>query len=152
MVSVAAQWSGMFQIEVAEDGAQRFWRLDPSGFLPPFTDLLANRAAMAAGVRAGWRSDGGTLTIAGNGSADCAPYDILVNGQRSHRLPAVGAHSHTIELGSLEPGSLVQLWLPHFGDFTLAHAVFDGENVTAAVRGRPALADIWQLHHALPAS
>lgn len=132
MVSVAAQWSGMFQIEFSEEGAQRFWRLDRSGFLPPFTDSLANRAAMAAGVRAGWRTNGGTLSIAGQGAPDCAPYDILVNGQPAHRFAAVGPHSHTIVLDNLEPNSLVQLWLPHFGDFTLAHAVFDGEKVTAA--------------------
>lgn len=132
MVSVAAQWSGMFQIEVSADGAQRFWRLDPNGFLPPFTDLLANRAAMAAGVRAGWRSNGGTLSIAGHGESDCAPYDILVNGRRTHRLPAFGPQSHTIVLDNLAPNSLVQLWLPHFGDFTLDHAAFDGENVTPA--------------------
>ncbi|POH74005.1 GDSL-type esterase/lipase family protein [Arthrobacter glacialis] len=137
MVSVAAQWSGMFRIEVSEDGEQRFLRLDTTGFLPPFTDLLANRAAMAAGVRAGWRTSGGTLNIAGQGSPDCAPYDILINGQRSHRLPAVGPHSHTVVLDGLEPNSLIQLWLPHYGDFTLAHAVFDGDNVAAASDAGP---------------
>ncbi|MHA7270852.1 GDSL-type esterase/lipase family protein [Arthrobacter sp. HLT1-20] len=137
MVSVIAQWSGMFKIEAAEDGAQRFLRLDPSGFLPPFTDLLANRAAMAAGVRASWRTNGGTLSIAGHGAVDCAPYDILVNGQRTHRLPAVGSHTYTVDLGNLAPDSLVQLWLPHFGDFTLSQAVFDGETVGTASEAGP---------------
>lgn len=127
----------MFTIEQEDDGSLRFVRLDPSGFLPPFTDGLANRAAMAAGVRAGWHADGGTLTIAGHGAADCAPYDILVNGTRTHRLPAVGAHRHEVVLDGLAPGSLVQLWLPHFGDFTLAQAEFDGANVTPAVEHGP---------------
>lgn len=137
MVSVAAQWSGMFQIHQDGDGAQRFSRLDPAGYLPPFTDLLANRAAMAAGIRAGWCSSGGTLIIAGRGAKDCAPYDVLVNGERTHRLPATGAHRHEVVLDNLEPDSLVQLWLPHFGDFTLNQATFDGASVTSAVESGP---------------
>ena len=127
----------MFAIQQEDDGSQRFARLNPSGFLPPFTDGLANRAAMAAGVRAGWHADGGTLTIAGHGAEDCAPYDILVNGERTHRLPAIGAHRHEVVLGPLAPNSLVQLWLPHFGDFTLSQAEFDGANVTSAVEHGP---------------
>lgn len=137
MVSVAAQWSGMFSIQYEEDGAQRFERLDPTGYLPPFTDGLANRAAMAAGIRASWRSSGGTLTIAGAGAQDCAPYDVLVNGELSHRLPATGAHRHEIVMENLETGSLVELWLPHFGDFRLQEARFDGAGVTSAVGQGP---------------
>jgi lysophospholipase L1-like esterase len=132
MVSVAAQWSGMFSIERDADGMARFARLDPAGFLPPSTDGLANRSAMAAGVRTGWRTDGGTVTIAGQGAEDCAPYDILVNGERSHRLRAAGAHRHDVVLEGLEPNSLVELWLPHFGDYRLLEAAFDGESVTIA--------------------
>ena len=137
MVSVAAQWSGMFTIAHQEDGSQRFERLDPAGFLPPVTDSLANRSAMAAGIRAGWHSDRGTLAIAGHGADDCAPYDILINGARTHRLPATGAHRHEVVLDGLAPNSLIQLWLPHFGDFTLAQAELDGENVTSAVEHGP---------------
>lgn len=137
MVSVAAQWSGMFTTTQEEDGSQRFERLDPAGFLPPFTDLLANRSAMAAGIRAGWHADGGTLTVAGRGAVDCAPYDILINGNRTHRLPAAGAQHHEIVLDSLPPNSLVQLWLPHFGDFTLAQAKLDGATVSSAVEHGP---------------
>ncbi|MGO2542747.1 MAG: GDSL-type esterase/lipase family protein [Specibacter sp.] len=137
MVSVAAQWSGMFKVETDGDGSQRFSRLDATGYLPPCTDGLANRAAMAAGVRAAWRTSGGTLVVAGHGAADCAPYDILVNGELTHRLPAVGSHRHDLVLGGLAPDSLVQLWLPHFGDFTLHQATFDGASVTAAVEAGP---------------
>lgn len=132
MVSVAAQWSGMFAIQRESDGAQRFIRLDPAGFLPPSTDGLANRAAMAAGVRAGWHTGGGTVTLAGHGAEDCAPYDILVNGERSHRLPAAGTHRHDVVLDGLAAGSLVEVWLPHFGDYLLWEAAFDGESVTIA--------------------
>lgn len=113
------------------DGAQRFERLDPSGYLPPFTDGLANRAAMAAGIRAGWRSNGGTLVLDGHGAADCAPYDVLINGERTHRLPAIGAHRYVLELTGFAPNSLVQLWLPHFGDLTINQATLDGESVTS---------------------
>ncbi|ALV46585.1 hypothetical protein MB46_14865 [Arthrobacter alpinus] len=137
MVSVAAQWSGMFAIHVNEDGAQSFSRLDPNGYLPPFTDNLANRAAMAAGVRASWRTGGGTLTIAGHGADDCAPYDVLINGERTHRLPSVGLHHHEVDLTRLAPESLVQLWLPHYGDFTLKQATLDGDSVTSAVEEGP---------------
>lgn len=137
MVSVAAQWSGMFAIHVDEDGAQSFSRLDPNGYLPPFTDGLANRAAMAAGVRASWRTGGGTLTIAGHGADDCAPYDLLINGERTHRLPAVGLHRHEVVLEGLTENSVVQLWLPHYGDFTLNQATLDGASVTSAVEEGP---------------
>lgn len=122
----------MFAIQHHPNGAQSFIRLDPSGYLPPFTDLLANRAAMAAGVRAAWRSSGGTLRIAGQGAQECAPYDILVNGARLHRLPAAGQHSHELPLPALAPDSVVELWLPHFGDFQVQEATFDGASVTPA--------------------
>ena len=92
---------------------------------------------MAAGIRAGWHADGGTLTVAGRGAEDCAPYDILINGNRTHRLPAAGAQHHEIVLDSLPPNSLVQLWLPHFGDFTLAQAKLDGATVSSAVEHGP---------------
>lgn len=132
MVSVAAQWSGMFTVETDGDGSQRFSRLDATGYLPPCTDGLANRAAMAAGVRAAWRADGGTLSVAGHGADDCAPYDVLINGELTHRLPAAGSHRHIVELAGLPPNSLVQVWLPHFGDFTLGQATFDGGSVITA--------------------
>ncbi|MBP2412993.1 lysophospholipase L1-like esterase [Arthrobacter stackebrandtii] len=132
MASVAAQFSGVFSIQQEQGGARRFHRLDRAGYLPPSTDGLANRAAMAAGVRAAWHTSGGMLTLAGHGGPDCAPYDILANGRRIHRLPAAGSHRHEVELGGLEPDTLVELWLPHFGDFTLQEAMLDGENVTAA--------------------
>lgn len=115
----------------SEGGAQSFERLDPTGYLPPFTDGLANRAAMAAGIRAAWRSDGGTLELDGHGAEDCAPYDVLINGERVHRLPAIGAHRYVLELTGLAPNSLVQLWLPHFGDLTINQATLDGESVTS---------------------
>ena len=137
MVSVVAQWSGMFSIAREEDGSQRFQRLDPSGYLPPFTDGLANRAAMAAGVRAGWRTSGGILTIAGQGAEDCAPYDVVVNGQRIRRLPATGGHRHEVVLDDVPQTALVELWLPHFGDFALTEATFDGASVTAAAQDGP---------------
>ena len=137
MVSVAAQWSGMFTILREGDGNQRFVRLDPAGYLPPFTDGLANRAAMAAGVRAGWRASGGTLTLEGHGAEDCAPYDVMVNGQRTHRLPATGQHRHEVRLDNLPPNALVELWLPHFGDLVLTEATFDGVSVTSAVEEGP---------------
>ncbi len=133
MASVAAQFTGMFSIQPEKGGAQRFHRLDRAGYLPPWTDGLANRAAMAAGVRAAWRTTGGTITLAGHGAVDCAPYDVLVDGRLAHRLPAVGSHRHEVKLGRLEPNTLVELWLPHFGDFTLQEAVLDGENATAAL-------------------
>ncbi|WP_218713763.1 GDSL-type esterase/lipase family protein [Arthrobacter sp. BF1] len=131
MTSVAAQWSGMFAMHQSEGGAQSFERLDPTGYLPPFTDGLASRAAMAAGIRAAWRSDGGTLELDGHGAEDCAPYDVLINGERVHRLPAIGAHRYVLELTGLAPNSLVQLWLPHFGDLTINQATLDGESVTS---------------------
>lgn len=137
MVSVAAQWSGMFTITHGGDGSQQFHRLDASGYLPPYTDGLANRAAMAAGVRASWRTDGGTLTVAGHGADDCAPYDVLVNGGLVRRLPGAGAQRHVVELAGLTPNSLVELWLPHFGDFRLQEAMFDGGSVTAAAETGP---------------
>lgn len=137
MVSVAAQWSGMFTITQVGDGSQQFHRLDPTGYLPPYTDGLANRAAMAAGVRAAWRTDGGTLTVAGHGADDCAPYDVLANGELTHRLPAAGAHRHVVELAGLAPNSIVQLWLPHFGDFRLYQAALDGGSVTTAAGTGP---------------
>lgn len=137
MVSVAAQFSGMFSIHYGEDGSQQFQRLDPTGFLPPFTDLLANRSAMAAGVRAGWHTDGGTLIIAVSGAADCAPYDVLVNGELTHRLAATGQHRHEVLLDPVPAHSLIELWLPHFGDFTLAQAELDGATVAAAVEHGP---------------
>ncbi|WP_269939956.1 GDSL-type esterase/lipase family protein [Arthrobacter sp. HY1533] len=137
MVSVVAQWSGMYSIQRDGEGMQVFARLDPTGYLPPFTDLLANRAAMAAGIRTGWRTAGGTLTIAGHGAADCAPYDVVVNGTRTHRLPAIGSHRHEVVLEGLGDDSLVELWLPHFGDFRLQEATFDGESVAIARPGGP---------------
>lgn len=137
MVSVAAQWSGMFTFHEDEDGSIRFARLNPDGYLPPFTDGLANRAAMAAGVRASWRTGGGILTLEGRGAADCAPYDVLINGERTHRLPAVGSHRHVVNLTDIAPDSLVQLWLPHYGDFTLKQATLDGASVTSAVEEGP---------------
>lgn len=137
MVSVAAQWSGMFSIQHGEDGSQQFHRLDTTGYLPPYTDGLANRAAMAAGVRAAWRTAGGTLTVAGVGAQDCAPYDVLVNGELTHRLPGVGAQRHVVELAGLASHSLVELWLPHFGNFTLQEAMFDGGSVTTVVGEGP---------------
>ncbi|MHA7175174.1 GDSL-type esterase/lipase family protein [Arthrobacter sp. Sr24] len=137
MVLVAAQWSGMFTILRDADGNQRFIRLDPAGYLPPFTDGLANRAAMAAGVRAGWRTSGGTLTLAGTGAEDCAPYDVLVNGQRTHRLPATGQHRHEVVLDNVPPNALVELWLPHFGDFALTEAALDGGSVTSVAEVGP---------------
>jgi lysophospholipase L1-like esterase len=127
----------MFQVHQDADGSQRFARLDPAGYLPPFTDLLANRAAMAAGIRAVWRTGGGTLTLAGHGAPDCAPYDVLVNGEPTHRLPAIGTHRHDVALENLEPDSLVQVWLPHFGDFTVQQATFDGGSVTSALESGP---------------
>lgn len=137
MVSVAAQWSGMFKVERDKDGLERFTRLDPAGYLPPSTDGLADRAAMAAGIRAAWRTSGGTLRIAGVGSPDAAPYDILVNGERTHRLSAVGVHQHTIELDGLAPDSRVELWLPHFGGLGIKEAIFDGATVTTAAEQGP---------------
>lgn len=137
MVSVVAQWSGMYSTQRDGDGMQSFARLDPTGYLPPFTDLLANRAAMAAGIHAGWRTAGGTLIIEGRGAADCAPYDVVVNGARTHRLPATGAHRHQIVLEGLAEDSLVELWLPHYGDFRLQEAAFDGESVTMARASGP---------------
>ncbi|WP_425865019.1 GDSL-type esterase/lipase family protein [Arthrobacter sp. TWP1-1] len=137
MVSVAAQWSGMFAQHIDGDGVQSFSRLDPNGYLPPVTDNLANRARMAAGIRAAWRSNGGTLTLEGHGAADCAPYDVLINGERTHRLPAVGIHRHEVVLDGLAENSLVQLWLPHFGDFTIGQATLDGEFVTSAGEDGP---------------
>ncbi|WP_449374029.1 GDSL-type esterase/lipase family protein [Arthrobacter psychrolactophilus] len=131
MTSVAAKWSGMFAMHQSADGAQSFERLDPTGYLPPFTDGLANRAAMAAGIRAAWRSDGGTLVLDGHGAEDCAPYDVLINGERAHRPPAIGAHRYVLELNELAPNSLVQLWLPHYGDFTINEATLDGGSVTS---------------------
>lgn len=127
----------MFKVFTEDDGTQRFSRLDPAGYMPPSTDALANRAAMAAGVRAGWRSSGGTLTIAGEGAPDCAPYDVLVNGERAHRLPAAGRHRHELVLADLDPGSLIQLWLPHFGDFRLETAELSGPDVAAAEEEGP---------------
>ena len=131
MTLVAAQWSGMFAMHQSAHGAQSFERLDPTGYLPPFTDGLANRAAMAAGIRAAWRSDGGTLVLDGHGAEDCAPYDVLINGERTHRLPAIGAHRYVLELTGLAPHSLVQLWLPHYGDLTINQATLGGESVTS---------------------
>jgi len=137
MVSVAAQWSGVFAVEKDGDGRECFTRVDPAGYLPPSTDSLADRAAMAAGVRAGWHSGGGTLTLDGVGDPDCAPYDVLVNGVRVHRLPASGAHRHTVDLGELAPGSLVQLWLPHFGKLAIAEATLHGAAVAPAAESGP---------------
>lgn len=137
MVSVAAQFSGMFTTTHDGDGLQQFHRLDPAGYLPPYTDGLANRAAMVAGVRAAWRTDGGTLVVAGCGADDCAPYDVVVNGELAHRLPAAGPRRHEIVLDRLEPGSLVELWLPQFGDFTLADAMFDGARVATVAEAGP---------------
>lgn len=137
MVSVAAQWSGMFRVVTEGDGAQRFTRLDPSGYLPPSTDGLANRAAMAAGVHAGWRTGRGTLTLAGEGAPDAAPYDVLVNGELAHRLPSAVEHRHVVELDTLAPDSLVEVWLPHFGDFRLKTAVFDGVGAVPATESGP---------------
>lgn len=127
----------MFSIHESEDGAQSFQRLDPTGYVPPFTDGLANRAAMTAGIRAAWRSNGGTLTLEGHGGEDCEPYDVLINGELAHRLPAIGAHRHVVELTGLAPDSLVQLWLPHFGDLTINQATLDGESVTTAGEDGP---------------
>ncbi|MCQ9162692.1 GDSL-type esterase/lipase family protein [Arthrobacter sp. STN4] len=137
MVSVPAQWTGLFRMDTDDDGARHFLRLDPSGYLPPSTDGLANRAAMPAGVRAGWRTNGGTLTVAGHGAEGCAPYDVVVNGRRMHRLPAAGPHLHEVDLADVPPHSTVVLWLPHFGDFTLQQATFDGGTVTPALEEGP---------------
>lgn len=137
MVSVAAQWSGMFRVDSDCGGAQRFVRLDPSGYLPPSTDVLANRAAMAAGIRAGWRAGSGTLRLEGEGSPDAAPYDVLVNGELAHRLPAAGEHCHVVELDVPVADSLVEVWLPHFGDFRLKAARYDGVGAVPATESGP---------------
>ncbi|RAN79520.1 hypothetical protein B5P43_13520 [Bacillus sp. SRB_336] len=137
MVSVPAQWSGMFRVDTDSDGAQRFLRLNPSGYLPPSTDGLANRAAMPAGVRASWRTGSGILTLAGDGAPDSAHYDVLVNGERTHQLPAAGEHRHAVPLDPLAPESQVEVWLPHFGDFRLKTATFDGVGTVAAAESGP---------------
>jgi len=137
MVLVSAQWSGMFSVDTEHDGGQRFLRLDPSGFLPPSTDGLANRAAMAAGVRAGWRTGSGTLVLEGEGAADAAPYDVLVDGALVHRLPAAGSHRHLVRVDVPSAGSLVEVWLPHFGDFRLKTATFDGDGTAPSAPSGP---------------
>lgn len=137
MVKVAAQWSGMFSIEKDSQGCESFSRLDSAGFVPPSTDGLANRAAMAAGVRASWHGRGGILTLRGEGTADSAPYDVLLNGTRIHRLQAAGEHHHVIDLGPLEEHSLVVLWLPHFGEVRIAEASLSGPNVVSAQETGP---------------
>lgn len=128
MVLVPAQFSGMHSITSGE-GGQSFSRLNAELFFPPSTSLLENRAAMAAGVRAGWLTSGGTLRIAGVGASDAAPYDVVVNGALVHRLAAAGEQSHQVELGELAEGSDVELWLPHYGDLLLTDASFEGAEV-----------------------
>jgi hypothetical protein len=133
MVMVPAEWSGMFATATESDGAQRFLRLDPSGFLPPSTDGLANRAAMPAGVRAGWRTGSGTLILEGDGADDASPYDVLVDGALAHRLPAAGSQRHVVRVAAPSADSLVEVWLPHFGDFRLKTATFDGPGAAPAI-------------------
>jgi lysophospholipase L1-like esterase len=140
MAKVDARWAGLYSVLVDDDGWQTFNRLDPADLLPPATDGLADRAAMPSGGRALWQSSGGTLTIEGEGSPDAAAYDILVNGERLHRLSAAGPHRYEVPLGELAAESAVELWLPHFGRLRILEASLEpapehGDTVPAVEAG-----------------
>lgn len=138
MAKVDARWAGLYSVDVDDDGWQAFNRLDPADLLPPSTDGLADRAAMPSGGRALWQSGGGLLTIEGEGAPDTAPYDVVVNGERIHRLPAAGPHRYEVPLGTLAPESAVELWLPHFGRLRILEAALEsghGETVAAEEAG-----------------
>lgn len=129
MVSVAAQWRGVFTTNQDDDGWTAFNRLDDTELLPPATDNLARIATMPAGVRAQWTAAGGKLFIEGEGDAEASSYDVLVNGRLAHRLPAVGSQFHEVDLGQLQGGSSVELWLPQFGQLRVRDVRLEGVDV-----------------------
>ena len=127
--SVHAHWAGAFDVVQDVEGWQEFRRLDTELLMPPFTDGLADMAQMTAGIRATWTASSGRLTLKAEGTADCSPIDVLVDGQLAHRIPAAGRLSHTLELGTLPAGAKVQLWLPQFGRVRVLDASLQGEDV-----------------------
>ncbi|WP_081709844.1 GDSL-type esterase/lipase family protein [Arthrobacter sp. 35W] len=137
MVSVSARWAGVFKVDVDSEGWQTFQRLDSSAFLPPSTDLLADRAAMAAGVRALWQSSGGSLVVEADCTEDAAPFDVLVNGALVARLAGPGHQRHEVVLTDLPPQSAVELWLPHFGGIRIREATLTHPDAAAAIENGP---------------
>lgn len=86
---------------------------------------------MAAGIRASWTADSGCLAIDAEVPHDSSAFDVLVNDKLFARVSGHGRVRREIELGLLAPGSIVQLWLPQFGQVKVHEASLRGENVRA---------------------
>lgn len=130
--SINARWAGAFKIITDDDGWQHFRRLDPALLISPATDGLEDRASMGAGIRASWTASSGKLVLDAEGTADSSPFDVLVGGKLTHRVPAAGRVRYELALGTLMPGTSVQLWLPQFGTVRIREASLQGEGVESA--------------------
>jgi hypothetical protein len=104
--------------------ATQRWLIDP---------VLAEKAAMPAGVRLDFRTDATALhwpvevrSPAGSSRAP-APFDVLVNGKLLARLPVDGPATLAVELPA-GPKS-VRIWLPQFGSVRLGRVRLTGANL-----------------------
>ena len=110
-------WQGAISFQRTDDWTMP-WRIPYEDLVlfPP--DALWERAAMPAGVRLCFRSD--TQTIAGyvDATEESTGIDLYCDGQFHSWADLSGQESFLFE--ALPSGEkLIELWLPHYGEFRL---------------------------------
>ena len=118
-------WQGAISLQHTEDWTMP-WRLpyEDLGLFPSTlgdgspSNMLRERAAMPAGVRISFRSD--TQTIAGyvDATEESTGIDLYCDGRFHGWADLSGQESFLFE--ALPSGEkLIELWLPHYGEFRL---------------------------------
>jgi lysophospholipase L1-like esterase len=113
-------WHGHISLEQTPEYS-RPWRI-PFGKRALFNTILAERAAMPAGVRLAFHSDTRTLAGVLMPQESAKPHDLYIDGQLFGTSECQGAFA----FDSLPSGEkLLELWLPQRGEFALRELEID---------------------------
>ncbi|MBN4064358.1 hypothetical protein JYU04_01330 [Dehalococcoides mccartyi] len=115
-------WSGVISTEAA-NGAVSPWRI-PHEDRELYYFELADKAAMAAGVRIRFRTNSTAITGSCNTFEDRGKVDLVVDGMLVASAETANKSSFQFEnLGSEMKD--IELWLPQFGQITINSLSFD---------------------------
>ena len=101
------------------------------------SDMLRERASMPAGARISFRTDSQTIAGHVDAVAESSGVDLFCDGVSQGLAELSGRESFSFQ--GLPPGEkLIELWLPHFGEFRLRFLELDpGASIASYEDGRP---------------